>query len=246
MPDYQLTPPFSGATGYRPPKLFNQQLQLSTPFLSGRLGWAAQLGTGRILDLGLTLQDDGVEADFARSCARIAVAFRANSCFDPNLLAAQQLTLLGPDTWDTLYGLIRSFGPALWPDVSGSQTNIVTGKPVTIGKIDPTGMFRPNGPKDVIAGFGLPLIPPSGISVGKRFLFASDPHVQLYLHLDKDALDSRGSLLVSGGGVAFEGKTSSGNPLKLRVGAGRDQTGRGAGFITIQIGPDFVAASPQP
>jgi len=246
MPDYQLTPPFSNGTGYKPPKLFNQQLQLSPPFLSSRLGWAAQLGTGQIFNLGLTLQDDSVEDDFARNCAAIARAFGTRSRFDPNIVAAQQLTLLKPETWDALYGLIRDAGPSLWPDVSGSQTNIATGKPVTIGKIDPSGVFRPNGPSDVVAGAGLPLVPPSGISLGKRFLFTSDPHVQLYLHLDKDALDSRGSLLVSGGGIGFEGKTSSGNPLKLRVGAGRDQTGRGAGFITLQIGPDYVPASPQP
>jgi hypothetical protein len=225
MPDPQPTPP---------------------PFLSSRLGWAGRTRYGQIFNLGLTLSDDSVEANFARSCAAIARSFGTKSCFDPNVVAAQQLTLLKPETWDTLYGLIRGAGPALWPDVYGTQTNIVTGKPVTIGKLDPFGIFRPNGPDDVIAGTGLPLIPPSGISLGKRFSFVSDPHVQLYLHLDKDALESRADLLVSGGGVGIEGKTSSGNPLKLRVGAGRDQTGRGAGFITIQIGPDFVAASPQP
>jgi hypothetical protein len=59
-------------------------------------------------------------------------------------------------------------------------------------------------------------------------------------------VESRANLLISGGGIGIEGKTSSGNPLKLRVGAGRDQTGRGAGFITIQIGPDYVQATPQP
>ena len=101
---------------------------------------------------------------------------------------SQHFLTLKPETWDTIYGLVRSVGPALWQDKYGPQTNIATGGPVTIGKIDPRGIFRPNGPKDVIAGFGLPLIPPSGLSVGKRFLFVGDPHVQFYLHLDKDAL----------------------------------------------------------
>jgi hypothetical protein len=241
MPDPQPTP---GAGGYKPRRLLDYQL--TPPFLSSRLGWAGQTDTGQVFSLGPTLLDDSVEANFARSCAAIARGFGAKTCLDPNILAAQHLTLLKPETWDTLYGLIRSAGPALWPDVSGSQTNIATGRPATIGKLDPFGIFRPNGSKDVIAGTGLPLIPPSGISLGKRFSFVSDPHVQLYLHLDKDALESRADLLVSGGGVGIEGKTSSGNPLKLRVGAGRDQTGRGAGFITVQIGPDYVAASPQP
>jgi hypothetical protein len=219
--------------------------QPTPPFLSSRLGWAGRTRTGQVFNFGLTLLDDSVEANFARSCAAIARTFGTYSCFDPNIVAAQQLTLLKPETWDTLYGLIRGAGPSLWPDVYGTQTNIVTGKPVTIGKIDPSGIFRPNGADDVIAGFGLPLIPPSGFSVGKRFMFASDPHVQLYLYLDKDAMESRANLLMSGGGIGIEGKTSSGNPLKLRVGAGRDQTGAGAGFVTIQIGPDYVAPPPQ-
>ena len=241
MPDPQPTP---GTGGAKPRRLLDYQL--TPPFLSSRLGWAGQTDTGLVFDLGLTLQDDSVEDDFARSCAAIARGLGAKSCFDPNIVAARQLTLLKPETWDTLYGLVRTVGPALWPKAPGSQTNIATSGPVTIGRIDPLGYFRPNGPTDAVAGFGLPLIPPSGLSIGKRFLFVGDPHVQLYMHLDKDALDSRGSLLVGGGGVGIEGKTSGGNPLKLRVGAGRDQTGRGAGYITIQIGPDYVAASPQP
>jgi hypothetical protein len=241
MPDPQPTP---GTGGFKPRKVFDYHL--TAPFLSSHLGWAGQTDTGQVFDLGLTLQDDSVEDNFARSCAAIARSFGTKSCFDPNIVAARHLTLLKPATWDTLYGLIRGAGPGLWPSVAGSQTNIATGKPVTIGKLDPFGIFRPNGPGNTIAGTGLPLIPPSGISLGKRFMFMGDAHVQLYLHLDKDALERRADLLVSGGGIGIEGKSSAGNPLKLRVGAGRDQTGHGAGFITIQIGPDYVAATPQP
>jgi len=241
MPDPQPTPSLGG---YRPRKFFNYQL--TPPFLASRIGWAGQTDTGQVYNLGLTLLDDSVEANFARTCAAIARNFNTNSCFDPNIVAAQQLTLLSPDTWDTLYGLVRGAGPALWPDVSGTQTNIATGKPVTIGKVDPFGLFRPNGPDDVVAGTGVPLIPPSGLSIGKRFATLGDPHVQFYLYLDKDALEKRADLLMAGGGVGLEGKTSGGNPVKLRVGAGRDQTGRGAGFITIQVGPDYVAPPPQP
>jgi hypothetical protein len=241
MPDPQPSPSIGG---YKPPKFFNYQL--TSPFVASRIGWAGQTYYGQVFNLGLTLDDDSVEDNFARSCAAIARSFGTKTCFDPSIVAAQQLTLLKPDTWDMLYGLIRGAGPNLWPDVTGTQTNIVTGKPVTIGKVDPFGLFRPNGPDDVVAGTGLPLIPPSGLSLGKRFLFSSEPHVQFYLYLDKDAVEKRASLLMSGGGVGFEGKTSGGNPLKLRVGAGRDQTGRGAGFITIQVGPDYVAPPPQP
>ena len=245
MPDPQLVPPLSGwSTGYRPPRFFKEKYQLSTPFLSSQLGWAAQMGNGQVFNLGLTLDDDDIESHFATTCALIATGCRGNSGLDPQIFAAQQFAAADPALWDTLYGLLRKAGPSLWQDVPGTQTNIATGKPVTIGKIDPFGIFRPTAPDGVVAGLGVPLIP-NGITLGKRFAFASDPHVQLYLYLDKDALDSRADLLVGGGGIGFEGKTSSGTPLKLRLGAGRDQTGSGAGFFTIQIGPDYLPQSPQ-
>jgi hypothetical protein len=48
----------------------------------------------------------------------------------------------------------------------------------------------------------------------------------------------------SGGGIQFGGKTSGGTPLKLRLGVGRDTAGGGAGFINLQIGPDFAPITP--
>ena len=79
-----------------------------------------------------------------------------------------------------------------------------------------------------------------------RFQFVSDPDVDFYLDLDKDAYANDMKHFASGGGIQFGGRTSNGTPLKLRLGAGRDQAGGGAGFVTLQIGPDFVPTFPRP
>jgi hypothetical protein len=68
--------------------------------------------------------------------------------------------------------------------------------------------------------------------------------VHLYLYLDKDAYASEMKYFASGGGIQFGGKTSGGTPLKLRLGVGRDTAGGGAGFINLQIGPDFTPMTP--
>jgi hypothetical protein len=120
--------------------------------------------------------------------------------------------------------------------VPGAQRSIVTGKPVAQGKIDSAGAFVPTSPDDLIAGFGLPS---PAIKLGKRFPFASDPDVHLYLYLDKDAYANDMKHFASGGGLQFGGKTSGGTPLKLRLGIGRDTAGGVAGFIKLRIGPDF-------
>jgi hypothetical protein len=135
-------------------------------------------------------------------------------------------------------------GPTLaWDDVPGTQPNIVTGQPVSRGKIDSSGTFVPTSADGVIAGFGLPT---PAIKIGKRFPFASDPDVHLYLYLDKDAYANEMKYFASGGGIQFGGKTSSGTPLKLRLGVGRDTAGGGAGFIKLQIGPDYAPMTPGP
>jgi hypothetical protein len=95
----------------------------------------------------------------------------------------------------------------------------------------------------VIAGFGLPS---PAIKIGKRFLFVSDPDVHVYMYLDKDAYANDMKNFVSGGGIQFGGKTTGGTPLKLRLGVGRDAAGGGAGFIKLQIGPDYAPMTPGP
>ncbi len=76
------------------------------------------------------------------------------------------------------------------------------------GKIDSTGTFVPTAADGVIAGFGLPS---PAIKLGKRFSFASDPDVHLYLYVDKDAYANDMKYFASGGGVQFWRRTSAGN-----------------------------------
>jgi hypothetical protein len=244
-PTSQLTPPFSNpGTGYKPPDFFGDRfkLKLDLPFLPSQLGWAAQLRNGQVLNLGYTLPGfPDVSDSFWNACAAVARCQSGRSSLDPTLLSQTFSTAANDSLWDTLYGLLRGAGPGLWPDVPGDRTNVVTKKPVSQGKIDPSGKVVPTAPDGVVAGTA---IPSPAISLGKRFLFASHPDIHLYLYLDKDAYADQPKYLLGGGAVGLEGKTSGGTPLKLRFGAGRDAAGGGAGFITIQIGPDYVQMPP--
>jgi hypothetical protein len=203
------------------------ELTLS-PFTQGRLGWSLLGWDLQVRSLALTLPDAGDDA-LCTACGALGRRFRLN----PQV-----------DAWDTLYGLLRLAGPTLaWSDIPGAQRNIVTGQPVSRGKIDSSGNVVPTGADEVIAGFGLPS---PAIKLGKRFPFASDPDVHLYLYLDKDAYANDMKHFASGGGIQFGGKTSSGTPVKLRMGVGRDTAGGGAGFIRLQIGPDAAPLQPGP
>jgi len=244
-PTYQLTPPFSG-TGYRPPNFFGDQFQLTLnlPYLPSQLGWAARIKNGQVLDLGLTLPGfPDANDSFRDACAAVTRCQAGLPSLDPKMLAQTFSTAADTSVWDTLYGLLRAAGPSLWTDVPSNQTNVVTGKPASGGKVDSSGNFVPTAPSGVVAGTG---IPSPAISLGKRFLFASHPDVHLYLYVDKDAYANQPNYLFSGGGIGLEGKTSRGTPLKLRFGAGRDQAGGAAGFLTIQIGPDYLPQTPKP
>jgi hypothetical protein len=202
-------------------------------------GWSVIGSELQISNLTLTLPDDGL----CVACGALAQRVRLNPGLDPNSAAPSFVGALQPGAWDTLYKLLRLAGPLAWTDVPGPQRNIVTNQPASIGKVDSAGNFVPTAPDDVIAGFG---VPSPGIKLGKQFLFASDPDVHLYLYVDKDAYANDMKDFVSGGGVQFGGKTSGGTPLKLRLGVGRDTAGGGAGFVTLQIGPDYVAAPRTP
>ena len=223
--------------GYRP-RLFSQELTLS-PFVQSRLGWSFLGWDCQVRSLNLA---DGDDDSLRTACGALSPQLRLNPRLDPQAAAPGFLSALQPDAWDTLYGLLRLAGPTLaWSDVPGAQRNVVTGQPVSLGKIDSSGNVVPTAPDDLIAGFGLPS---PAISLGKRFPFVSDPDVHLYLYLDKDAYANDMKYFASGGGIQFGGKTSSGTPLKLRLGVGRDTAGGGAGFIRLQIGPDFAPMTP--
>jgi hypothetical protein len=230
----------SWGSGYKRPTLFDQKLTLS-PFVLSQIGWSYLGWDSQVRSLGLwDVNDDAL----GTACGALAQQFRLDPRLDPKTAVPRFQNAMSPDAWNTLYGLLRSAGPSLaWPDVPGAQSNIVTGKPVSRGKIDASGTFVPTSPDGVIAGFGLPS---PAIKLGKRFLFVSDPDVHLYLYLDKDAYANDMKYFTSGGGIQFGGKTSTGTPVKLRMGVGRDAAGGGAGFIKLQIGPDYVPMSPGP
>ncbi len=208
---------------------------LNPTFAACLPGWSMLTREGKVVNLSPTLRDEGDEGLF-KGCGALANALR-NPRLDPQAAAPSFIGALGPDAWDKLYGLLREGGPSLWRDIPSWRRNIVTGQPASEGKIDPSGRALPTAPTGVIAGFGLPS---PAISLGKRFGFSSNLDVHLYLYLDKDAYAQQMRDFVSGGGLGFEGKTSGGDKLKLRLGVGRDQAGGGAGFIRLQIGPDYV------
>ena len=206
-----------------------------TPFAQCRSGWSWLGRDLQVRGMGIPGERD----DLLRgACGVLGQQLRLDARFDPQSAASRFVNAMQPGAWDTLYRLLRLAGPALaWSDVPGAQRNIVTGGPVSRGQIDSAGNFVPTAPDGVIAGFGLPS---PAIKLGKRFLFASDPDVDFYLYLDKDAYANDMKHFASGGGIQFGGRTSNGTLLKLRLGVGRDQAGGGAGFVTLQIGPDFA------
>jgi hypothetical protein len=215
-----------------------KELTLS-PFTQCRNGWS-WLGSD-LQVRGLSLSDD--DQGLWKACGALGQRARSSLTLDPQLMAPSFINALPPSAWDTLYRLLRMAGPLAWRDIPGTELNIVTGEPVSRGKLDPSGTVIPTPADGVIAGFGLPS---PAIKVGKRFGFASDPDIHLYLYLDKDAYANDMKHFASGGGIQFGGRTSSGTPLKLRMGVGRDTRGGGAGFITLQIGPDYVPMPSRP
>jgi len=238
-PTQSAAPDAGAQSGYTPSSLFGPGLTLSS-FAQSRLGWCMMGWDCQVR--GMQQLQDGDDDAFRTACGALSQQFRLNSRLDPQAAAPSFLNALQPDDWDMLYKLLRLAGPALsGTDVPGARRNPVTGGPVAQGKIDSSGTFVPPAPDDLIAGFGLPS---PAIKLGKRFPFASDLDVHLYLYLDKDAYANDMKYFASGGGIQFGGKTSDGTPLKLRLGIGRDTAGSGAGFITLQIGPDFPPPRP--
>ena len=148
------TAPDSGTqTGYRPFSLFSDHLTLS-PFVQSRLGWCLMGWDCQIRNFQLQDCDDG---GLRTACGTLSQQLRLNPRLDPHAAAPSFLNALQPDDWDMLYGLLRLAGPTLaWTDVPGAQRNVVTGGPVSRGKIDLSGTFVPPAPDDLIAGFGVP------------------------------------------------------------------------------------------
>jgi hypothetical protein len=238
MSGFQLTPPFSTwRTGFQPasPLLPVPQLTLTPQYAASLLGWSVLGANRQVYNLMLNLPGRGDDA-LRPALAMLSQAVTAAPA-NPQLALPPFLKSLGVDSMDSLYGLAIQLGSSSWTDVPGPKTNVATGQPASIGKVSPSGTMIPTPADGMLAGFAVPL---PAISAGKRYPFSSGLDVHLYVYVDKDAFSQDMRLWVPGGGVGFEGKTSSGTSLKLRFGAGRDQAGGGAGFIRLQIGPDFV------
>lgn len=233
---FLLTPPFSGwRTGYQPPAFRVPQLTLTPQYTASLLGWSVLAGNFQVYNLFPALPPPG---DDALRVAAGALSQAANaSPSNPQLALPPFLKSLGVDSLDSLYDLARQIGASTWTDIPGPKTNVATGQPASVGKVSPSGTMIPTPADGALAGFGIPL---PAISAGKRYPFSSGLDVHLYVYVDKDAFAHDMRLWVPGGGLGFEGKTSDGTTLKLRVGAGRDQAGGPAGFIRLQIGPDYV------
>jgi hypothetical protein len=245
MADFQLTPPFSTTrTGFQPPPIqLVPQLSLTNrDYAQNMLGWSVMGANQQIYNLLPSLPGPGDEP-LRRALAALSQAVTASpSSSSPGVSLPPFLQSLGIDSMDSLYNLAIQTGQSSWPDVPGTKTNIATGGPVSIGKVDPSGAMVPNPANKVIAGFGIPL---PAISAGKRYPFSSGLDIHVYLYNDKDAYAADRAYWISGGGVSFEGKTSDGTKLKLLFSAGRDQAGGGAGFIWLGIGPDLVPMPPR-
>ena len=235
-PQFQLTPPFSTwRTGFQPHLLPGPQLTLAPEYTASLLGWSVMGANRQVYNLMLNLPGRGDDA-LRPALATLSQAAAASPS-NPQLALPPFLKSLGVDSMDSLYSLAIQLGSSTWTKIPGPKTNVANGQPASIGSVSPAGTMIPTPADGVLAGFAVPL---PAISAGKRFPFSSGLDVHLYVYVDKDAFAQDMRLWVPGGGVSFESKTSDGTTLKLRFGAGRDQAGGAAGFIRLQLGPDFV------
>ena len=167
-----------------------------TPFAQYRLGWSWLGRDLQVRGLGVPDESDELLRGACGSSANNSASMHG-SIRNPPHLGLSMPCSPAPGT--------RFTACCDWPvpalagsDVPGAQRNIVTGGPVSRGKINSAGNFVPTAPDGVIAGFGLPS---PAIKLGKRFLFASDPDVNVYLYLDKDAYANDMKHFASGGGI---------------------------------------------
>ncbi|MBV9836056.1 MAG: hypothetical protein JO055_16685 [Alphaproteobacteria bacterium] len=246
MSDFQLSSSFLQG-GYRPPRaglLGDYHLTLDPTLLQPQMGWCGYMPGGGLMPLGSLFA--GLDDVLQPAMGDMTSALRLNTNLTPTQSARNSLLSAGSPLWDKLAGLIGKAGPgALWQPLGvPGATNLVTGKPFTIGTIDPAGHPRYDGVDGTVAGIALDSRW-AGLSLGfgRRFRFATDLDVSVQLFADKDAvLNQKPQYLFSGGALSVKGRTSGGSDLSLRIGAGRDQAGGAAGFFTLQIGPDIPPA----
>ena len=239
----------SSGHGYQPPKnlLGDFTLKLDPLFLTSNVGWHAQRpGQPHPVSLG-SLLPNGLDHALSLPLGGFSRGMAGSGTGNPGQLLASNFQAGPGIPWDKLLEFVSDrVKSAVWRDLSIRGTrDIVTGKPVTIGKWDAAGMARPDGVDETtVAGGALDTrklsaigLGKGAISLGRRFRFASDADVSLLLFVDTNAYPDKPAWLFSGGGVNFQRKSGDGRLWNLKLGGGRDQAGGLGVFGVISLSP---------
>jgi hypothetical protein len=235
--DFQLTPPFANwGTGYKPPKFFDDSSSADSQ--QNQFGWTAQFPNGQTWSFGDLLPGApaGTNASLTAGAAAVARAQSSSQSVDLKRLADAFTKAMDTKGWDALNGIVSGLGSTIWTKVTIPRLDFATGQRASIGNIDASSRFVPTQAGSAVAGFALPF---PEISIGRRFAFLNDPTINFKIRVDVTTLQNPNGVnpgaVISGGGVSIEGRTTSGDILKLGCGAGRDVTGGGAGFVTFEL-----------
>src|SRR5260221_3147565 len=139
--DFQLTAPFDNGGGYRPPRnmLGDFQLKLDPTILNARPGWLGLPAIGGPpVSLGLHLDYSGLDDPLRNALGNWSTALAGVN--EPKSLLDKLLLHLDDDT-------LTAIAEAMYDHFATDATvpgkkNIVTGDPVTNGKIGPDGRPR--------------------------------------------------------------------------------------------------------
>ncbi len=240
---------FLSGQGYQPPKnlLGDFTLKLDPLFLASNVGWHAQRpGQPHPVSLG-SLLPNNLDHVLSLPLGGFARSMAGSGTGNPGQLLASSFQAGPGIPWDKVMEFVGDRAKsAVWRDLSIRGTrDIVTGKPVTIGKWDAAGMARPDGVDETtVAGGALDTrmlsaigLGKGAISLGRRFRFASDADVSLLLFVDTNAWPDKPAWLFSGGGVNLQRKSGDGRLWNLKLGGGRDQAGGMGVFGVISLSP---------
>jgi hypothetical protein len=248
MPDpntNDASPDLSSVYGYRPPKFFNDTLQLDpqlaalAPGYPYALGWYLQPRLSYTpLSLGLQNSDlDNALAPYMASLSSLTTA-QPNQAFSTVLPQAMAGASTDSDLMDAIRDAVSDAAQdKFWQKIPGQGKNVVTGEQATIGSIDPSGTPHYDPLDQIVPGTQLKstwLTQPWAL--GKRFPFASGNDVYFKLYVDKDAIGAnKPADLISGGSITIEGKSSDGLSRSLTIVGGRSQAGGPAGAVLFEM-----------
>ncbi len=228
MPDFQLPPLLSQGFGYKPPRniLGDYHLTLDPALIAAHQGWVGLPAIGGPpVQLWPTMGnglDDSLSpalGDFSRMAAR-------SSGQSMQQLLNGFVGLLDDE-------LLKKIADAINDQLATNlnvrgRTNIASGDPASIGKIDPGGVPQYDGVDKVVPSMDL-------LSLSKTFRFASVNDVKVTLLVDPDAVKAgKVPLMLSGASVEVPVKPSwAPADTKLTVMAGRGQAGGPAGSVSV-------------